>query len=262
MRTGGGGGGGQYDLVSASGDASLRLIYGGDVQPVNVKLIPELEGLPARVQVAGFNTVKGVHYGVSLQWGPNTLLYNTKKVKSCADELEDDLRPEIQEQGHGAGQSHPDRGRRALSQADEAEPGDQGPLRADQQAAARPSTLLKQQKSLVKKYWRSPDEINLFKSGDVVVGAGWPYQTQQLRAAKAPVKEIIPQAGTTGWADTWMLAKKAQAPELRLHVDEVRRRRPKVQAKQALVFGETPVNPRACPVLNRLESGARARNGT
>ena len=53
MRSGGGGGGGQYDLVSASGDASLRLIYGGDVQPVNVKLIPELEELPAGAQVAG-----------------------------------------------------------------------------------------------------------------------------------------------------------------------------------------------------------------
>jgi putative spermidine/putrescine transport system substrate-binding protein len=34
---------------------------------------------------------------------------------------------------------------------------------------------------------------------------------------------------------------------------------PEVQAKQALVFGETPVNPRACPVLNRLDSGACAK---
>ena len=34
------GGGGQYDLVSASGDADLRLIYGGDVKPVNISLIP------------------------------------------------------------------------------------------------------------------------------------------------------------------------------------------------------------------------------
>ena len=34
------GGGGQYDMVSASGDASLRLIYGKDVQPVNVSLVP------------------------------------------------------------------------------------------------------------------------------------------------------------------------------------------------------------------------------
>src|SRR6476660_9436717 len=32
MRTGGGG---QYDMVSASGDASLRLIYGGDVAAID-----------------------------------------------------------------------------------------------------------------------------------------------------------------------------------------------------------------------------------
>src|SRR5437016_11691259 len=35
------GGGSQYDMVSASGDASLRLIRGGDVKPVNVALIPD-----------------------------------------------------------------------------------------------------------------------------------------------------------------------------------------------------------------------------
>src|SRR5436189_235930 len=34
------GGGSQYDMVSASGDASLRLIKGGNVKPVNVNLIP------------------------------------------------------------------------------------------------------------------------------------------------------------------------------------------------------------------------------
>ncbi len=31
---------GQYDGVSASGDATLRLIYGGDVAPVNTSLVP------------------------------------------------------------------------------------------------------------------------------------------------------------------------------------------------------------------------------
>src|SRR5947209_7566736 len=81
MRTGGGGGGGQYDLVSASGDASLRLIYGGDVQPVNVNLIPSWKEFLPNFRSPAHNTVKGVHYGVSLQWGPNTLIYNTKAVK-------------------------------------------------------------------------------------------------------------------------------------------------------------------------------------
>src|SRR5437588_9691478 len=81
MRSGGGGGGGQYDLVSASGDASLRLIYGGDVQPVNVNLIPSWKQFLPNFRSPAHNTVKGVHYGVSVQWGPNTLIYNTKLVK-------------------------------------------------------------------------------------------------------------------------------------------------------------------------------------
>ena len=81
MRSGGGGGGGQYDLVSASGDASLRLIYGGDLQPVNVRLIPAWKNFLPAFKSPAHNTVNGVHYGVSVQWGPNTLLYNTAKVK-------------------------------------------------------------------------------------------------------------------------------------------------------------------------------------
>jgi len=72
---------GQYDAVSASGDASLRLIYGKDVRGVDPKLIPDYKNFIQALKSPPHNTVKGVHYGISLQWGPNTLLYNTKKVK-------------------------------------------------------------------------------------------------------------------------------------------------------------------------------------
>ena len=75
------GGGSQYDMVSASGDASLRLIYGKDVQPINVNLIPDYKNFIPALKSPPHNTIKGVHYGLSLQWGPNTLLYNTQKVK-------------------------------------------------------------------------------------------------------------------------------------------------------------------------------------
>src|SRR3954453_24047336 len=74
------GGGGQYDMVSASGDASLRLIRGGDVQPVNVNLVPDWKNFIPQLKSPSHNTVDGKHYGVSLQWGPNVLLYNTAKV--------------------------------------------------------------------------------------------------------------------------------------------------------------------------------------
>src|SRR6185295_16152051 len=75
------GGGGQYDMVSASGDASLRLIYGKDVQTVDPKKIPDYKNFFPTFKSPPNNTVDGKHYGISLQWGPNTLLYNTQKVK-------------------------------------------------------------------------------------------------------------------------------------------------------------------------------------
>src|SRR6516165_5610833 len=77
------GGGGQYDLVSASGDADLRLIYGGDVKPVNVNLVPAWKQLRPFLQSPPFNTINGVHYGISLQFGPNDLLYSTKTFSTA-----------------------------------------------------------------------------------------------------------------------------------------------------------------------------------
>ncbi|MDE3065091.1 MAG: spermidine/putrescine ABC transporter substrate-binding protein, partial [Acidobacteriota bacterium] len=50
------GGGHQYDLVSASGDADLRLIYGGNVKPVNIKLIPSWNQFYPFLKAPGFNT--------------------------------------------------------------------------------------------------------------------------------------------------------------------------------------------------------------
>ena len=50
------GGGHQYDLVSASGDADLRLIYGGDVKPVNIKLIPSWKPVPPLLEGAERST--------------------------------------------------------------------------------------------------------------------------------------------------------------------------------------------------------------
>ena len=32
---------------------------------------------------------------------------------------------------------------------------------------------------------------------------------------------------------------------------------PKVQAQQAIYFGETPANPKACPIMDKLSKGSR-----
>jgi putative spermidine/putrescine transport system substrate-binding protein len=116
--------------------------------------------------------------------------------------------------------------------------------------------LLKKQHPLVKKYWASAgDEVDLFKNGGAVVGASWPYQTNTLQAAKAPVADLIPKEGATGWADTWMISSKAKHPNCAvMWIKWVST--PKVQAQQALSFGETPANKKACSFMNKLEKGS------
>jgi putative spermidine/putrescine transport system substrate-binding protein len=117
-------------------------------------------------------------------------------------------------------------------------------------------SLLKKQRQLVKKYWvLAGDEISLFKNGDVIIGASWPYQTNTLRAAKVPVKDLIPREGATGWLDTWMLSSKAKHPTCAL-MWMAWASTPKVQAQQAVYFGETPVNKKACVLMNKLSKGS------
>jgi putative spermidine/putrescine transport system substrate-binding protein len=256
MRTGGGGGGGQYDLVSASGDASLRLIYGGDVRPVNVKLFPSWNDFISIFKSPAHNTVKGVHYGISLQWGPNTLLYNTQQVKPAPTSWSVLYDPKFK--GKVTVPNNTIQIADAALYLMKTKPslGIKDPYELTKNQLAAAVTLLNKQKQLVKKYWGvAADEINLFKNKDVTIGAAWPYQTLALQADKQPVKEIIPKEGATGWADTWMIAKKAPHPNCAmLWIKYVTT--PKVQAKQALVFGETPVNPKACPFMDKAQAGS------
>ena len=250
------GGGGQYDMVSASGDASLRLIYGKDVQAVNTALVPGWKNFFKAFQSPPNSTVGGKHYGISLQWGPNTLLYNTKKVKPAPTSW-------------GAIYSSKFKGRitvpaNPIQIADVAlylsktKPGlgikDPYELTKPQFDAA--IELIKKQKPLIKKYWGlSSDEVSLFKNGDTWLGASWPVTTGTLKAAKVPVREIIPKEGATGWLDTWMLSAKAKHPNCAYkwyaYISS-----PKVQALQATTYGETPVNKLACAQMNKLSKGS------
>src|SRR3954454_3234117 len=194
MRTGGGGAGAQYALVPAPGAASLRLIVGGDVQPVNVNLIPQWKNFISIFKSPAHNTVKGVHYGVSLQWGPNTLLYNTKKVKPAPSSWSTIYASKYK--GKVTVPNNPIQIADAALFLMKSKPslGIKDPYELTKAQLDAAVKLLKQQKGLLKRYWSSAtDEIADFKNGDVVIGAGWPYQPLQLKAAKAPVSETIPK---------------------------------------------------------------------
>jgi len=70
----------KYDVVSASGDASLRLVRAGYVQPVNVDLIPNYADIFPALKDKPYNTVDGVRYGVPHGRGSNLLMWRTDEV--------------------------------------------------------------------------------------------------------------------------------------------------------------------------------------
>src|SRR6478609_5800787 len=71
---------GQYDGVSASGDATLRLIYAGDVAPVNTDLVPNYKTISPFLKNGKWNSVDGQMYGIPHGWGANLLMWNPSSV--------------------------------------------------------------------------------------------------------------------------------------------------------------------------------------
>jgi putative spermidine/putrescine transport system substrate-binding protein len=252
------GGGGQYDLVSASGDADLRLIYGGDVRPVNIKLIPEWKNFQPFLQNPSFNTINGKHYGVSYEFGPNVLLYNTKTFSSAPKSWS--VIYDKKYAGRVTVPNNPIQIADAALYLSKTQPklGITDPYELTQPQFNAAVGLLKQQRPLIKKYWDlASQEISLFQSGATDVGAAWPYQTNTLRANHAPVADTNPSEGATGWADTWMLATRAPHPNCAYKWMQWVTT-PKVQAEQAIYFGETPVNKQACAEMDKLSKGSCA----
>ena len=245
-----------YDMVSASGDASLRLIRGGDVQEVNPDLIPDYKNFIEALKSPSHNTVDGKHYGISLQWGPNTLLYNTKEIAAAPTSW--GALYDAKYKGKITVPDNPIQIADAALYLSKTKPdlGIEDPYELNQEQFDAAVALLKDQQPLVKKYWAlASDEIDLFKNGDATIGASWPYQTNTLIADKVPVKDTIPKEGATGWADTWMLSAKSKHVNCAYlwmkHVST-----PKVQAQQAIYFGETPANTKACAVMDELSPGS------
>ncbi len=250
------GGNGQFDMVSASGDAGLRLIYGGDVKPVNVDLVPEWKNFYKFLQSPDFNTIDGKHYGVSYEFGPNVLLYNKTDFPTAPNSWS--VIYDKQYSGKISVPNNPIQIADAALYLAKAQPdlGIKDPYELTQKQFDAAVALLKDQRPLIKKYWDlASQEISLFQSGAVTVGAAWPYQTNTLVDAKAPVADTIPKEGATGWADTWMLATKAPHPNCAYKYLQWATT-PTVQAQQAIYFGETPVNTKACAEMNKQAAGS------
>lgn len=252
------GGGGVYDMVSSSGDADLRIIYAGDARPVNIGLIPSWKEFFPAFRAPPFNTVDGVHYGVSLQWGPNVLMYSKKAFRTPPASWSVIYNPKYK--GQISIPNNPIQIADAALYLKTHQPslGITDPYELTQPQFKASISLLAKQHPLVKQYWGlASQQISAFATGDVTVGASWPYQVSSLKAAHFPIGSVIPSEGATGWADTWMLAAKAPDPNCAyLWMRYIST--PKVQAMQAVSYGETPDNSLACGYMNQLQAGSCA----
>jgi putative spermidine/putrescine transport system substrate-binding protein len=237
------GGGGQYDLASFSGDASLRAIKSGSVAPLDISKLTNYKDLASQLQSPAFNTQNGKHYGLSFMWGANVLIYNADKIKQNLDSWNALYDPKYK--GKITVPDNP------IQIADPALQffGASNPYAIDQSTLNKVKAKLKQQRSLVRKYWvLASDFEQLFKSGDATIGAGWPLMTVALKQAGMNVKEVIPKEGVTGWSDSWMLSNKARHPICAYkYMNYITR--PDIQVKVADVTGYSPPNKKACPLL-------------
>src|SRR5215213_178403 len=70
--------GGQYDGISASGDATTRLIQGGLVAAIDPNILPNYANVFEGLKNLPHSTVDGVNYGVPHGRGANLLMFNTE----------------------------------------------------------------------------------------------------------------------------------------------------------------------------------------
>ncbi|MFQ2157841.1 ABC transporter substrate-binding protein [Aeromonas hydrophila] len=244
---------GGFDLVTASGDASLRLIAGGKVQALNLALIPSYGKIDPRLQNAPWHTVDGKHYGVPYQWGGNILMYNTKVFPKAPDSWS----VVFEEQTLPDGKSNKGRVQAfdgPIHIADAAlylmshQPAlgikDPYELNEDQYKAAL--DLLRQQRQLVGRYWHDAFvQIDDFKNEGVVASGSWPFQANTLIADKQPIATAVPKEGVTGWADTSMVHSEAKNLTCAYKWLEHSLNN-KLQGDLASWFGSVPVVPAAC----------------
>jgi putative spermidine/putrescine transport system substrate-binding protein len=238
----------EYDVVSASGDASRRLIYAGLVDPYNLDLSVHYDDIFDDLKDKSWNTVDGVSYGLPHGRGANLLMYNTEKVKPAPTSWADTWEADSPYAGSVTAYDN------AIFIADAAlylkatqpELGIENPYALDAEQLEAAKDLLIQQKELVGEYWSDYTKtLESFVKEDTLIGTTWQVIANFAQAEGAPVEAILPSEGSTGWSDTWMVAH--DSPNVNCayawtnHVTS-----PEVQAQIAEWFGEAPANELAC----------------
>lgn len=247
---------GEYDGISASGDATTRLIASELVAPINTDIFENYENVFDDLKDLPHNTVDGVNYGVPHGRGPNLLAYNTEAFPEAptswsavfdgADHAGDisvyDSSIFIADAALYLKNTDPDLGI-------------ENPYQLTQEQFDAAIALLEELDANDPLYWADyADQISSYASGDVVVGTTWPLQVNILQADGAPIEGITPEEGTTGWSDTWMMYSEAEHPNCMLMwMDHMMS--PEANAQATVYFGEAATSPQACEAAEAISEG-------
>ena len=239
---------GQYDVVSASGDATLRLIAAGDVEPMNTSLISNYPDIFEALKNKPWNSVNDVPYGIPHGRGANLLMYRTDLVKPAPDSWAAVFDKGSEQKGKVTAYDSPIYIADAALYLMATKPdlGIKDPYALDKDQLAAAVDLLKKQKENVGEYWSDYlKEIQAFKNGSSTVGTTWQVIANVAKGEKAPVEVVLPKEGATGWSDTWMVGAKSQHKTCSYKfIDHIVS--PKANAAVAEYFGEAPANKKAC----------------
>ena len=240
----------QYDVISASGDATLRLVAGGFVQPVNVDLIPSYAEIFPDLKDKDYNTVDGVHYGVPHGRGANVLMWRTDEVTTAPTSWGALFDPASEFAGKFSVYDAPIyiADAAVLLMATNPELNIKHPYALDDTQFAAAIDLLEKQKPAVGEYWGDyTKQISSFQNGNTVIGTSWQVIANVLQGSDppTPIEVTKPVEGATGWSDTWMINSKTPnincAYKFVNHITSA-----PINIQIAEYFGEAPGNSKSC----------------
>jgi len=245
---------GDYDVVAASGDLSLRLVAAGDVAAVNTDLLENYDAIYDFLKMQSWNSVDGVSYGIPHGYGANLLMYNTDEFETAPTSWDVVFDKASENKGKVTAYDSPIyiADAAVYLMAHEPDLGITNPYALDETQLAAAVDLLKAQRENIGEYWSDYlKEVSAFETGDSVVGTTW--QVIQNSVTTGNTEVVLPEEGTTGWSDTWMVASEAKSPNCAYEwLDYIAS--PEANATATAYFGEAPSSDAACEFRDDCES--------
>ncbi|MFM6980503.1 MAG: ABC transporter substrate-binding protein [Micrococcales bacterium] len=246
---------GDYDVIAASGDATLRLIAAGDVQQLNTDLIPSYANVYDFLKGKAWNTVDGKVYGVPHGYGANLLMYKKDVVSPEPTSWDVVFDKASAYSGKVTAYDSPIyiADAAVYLMAHKPELGIKNPYALDETQLQAAVDLLKAQRAHVGEYWSDYlKEIQAFETGDSVVGTTWQVIVNSM-SAEANVGAVLPSEGATGWSDSWMISSTTKSPNCAYrwldYIDS-----PEANAAATEYFGEAPVTQAACDFMSSADT--------